>query len=299
MSSKRVLALLAIAACVAAPVAPALAEGEAETRAFGAFRLKGSNGYSIFAIAISKPNFKHGELVIFVGGKGGSAIYLAPAKVEPTAIEADLGAVGRVDVHFEPSGPPERIHARREENGSAVFEPGFWVGTIDRGRGRLHRATVARTKATVDPFFERAGCGMTMIGEQGGHGIEGARLVARSAWSRESRFLQANKNHDKARVYLEADVEERHGGLIVDRLPVGGIRLRSFLADGDPCSAAAVCRPRDLPSKHQTGEPLDRRPDGRLPRPRRRAARGQELQSDSRSLETNQIDQAPHPPRPL
>ena len=261
MSFRGVLALLAIAACVAAPAAPAMAEGEAETGAFGAFRLKGSNGYSIFAIALSKPNFRHGEMVLFVGRKGGSAIYLAPAKVEPTAIEADLGAVGRVDVHFEPSGPPERIHARCEENGSAVFEPGFWVGTIDfAGEEGFTRATVARTKAIVDPFFELAGCGMTMIGEQGGHGIEGARLVARSASAHESAYLQANKNHDGARVYLEADVEERHDGLIVDR-QVGGYFPSAAFGFGPSLRTATLAPPAPFAGNatfHRNARPANR-----------------------------------------
>lgn len=258
------LAALVLATCAAAPVAPAMAEGEAETGAFGAFRLKGSNGFSIFAIAVSKPNFKHGEMALFVGGKSGSAIYLAPAKVEPTAIAADLGAVGRVDVHFEPSGPPERVHARCEENGSTVFEPGFWVGTIEfKGEEGFTRVEVARTKATVNPFFELAGCGAVLIGESNGRRVEGARLVTRFASAHETRFLQANKNHDGARVYLEADVEERHEGLIVDRQAGGYFPSAAFdfvpslrsatLAPPGPFAGHATFRRKAKPASRWTG----------------------------------------------
>ncbi|HET8956106.1 MAG TPA: hypothetical protein VFN18_10650 [Solirubrobacterales bacterium] len=258
------LAALALAACVAAPVAPAMAEGEAETGAFGAFRLKGSNGFSIFAIAVSKPNFKHGELGLFVGGRSGSAIYLAPAKVEPTAIEADLGAVGRVDVHFEPSGPPERVYARCEENGSALFEPGYWVGTIEfEGEEGFTSVEVARTRAIVSPFFELGACGAVLIGESDGRGVEGARLIARSASAHETRFLQANKNHDGARVYLEADVEERHDGLIVDRQAGGyfpsaafgfGPSLRTAtLAPSGPFAGHATFHRNAKPANRWTG----------------------------------------------
>lgn len=226
---KAALAFLVCTLAVSLPVAPAHAAGEAETGAFGAFRLKGSNGFSVFAIAVSKPNFKHGEMALFVGGKSGSAIYLAPAKVEPTAIEADLGPVGRVDVDFEPSGPPERVYARCEEFGSVLFEPGFWVGTIVfEGEEGFTRVEVARTKATLDPFFELGGCGATLIGETSRPDVEGARLIARFASAHETRFLQANKNRQGARVHLEADVEERHDGLVVDRQTDGYFPSAAF-----------------------------------------------------------------------
>jgi hypothetical protein len=78
---------LAAVVCVAVQAAPAAAEGEAETGAFGAFRLKGTNGFSLLALAFSKPQFKHGEVALFVGKEGEVAIYFASAKVEPTSIE--------------------------------------------------------------------------------------------------------------------------------------------------------------------------------------------------------------------
>ena len=255
------LATLALATCAAAPGAPAMAAGEAETGAFGAFRLKGSNGFSIFAIAVSKPNFKHGEMALFVGGKSGSAIYLAPAKVEPTAIAADLGAVGKVDVHFEPSGPPERVHARCPENGSTLFEPGFWVGTIEfEGEEGFTRVEVARTKATLDPLFEFGGCGTLMIGELGGRDVEGARLIARFASAHETRFLQANKNHDGARVYLEADVEERHDGLVVDR-QTGGYFSSAAFGFGPSLRTATLAPPGPFAGHatfHRNAKPANR-----------------------------------------
>jgi len=239
---KGVLALVVVAS-FGVQASPAMAEGEAETGAFGAFRLKATNGYSIFAIAVSKPQFKRGELVLFVGGPGGSAIYLASAKVEPTVIEADLGDVGKVAVNFEPSGPPERVDARCEENGSTIFQPGFWVGKIEfEGEEGFTRVAVARTKATVSPFFELGGCGMTVIGEQGGRSVKGARLIARFASARESRFLQANRNRPGGRVYLEVDVEERHRGLIVDR-QVGGYFPAGAFEFASPLRTATLAPP--------------------------------------------------------
>jgi hypothetical protein len=235
--------MLALAACVVAPAAPAVAQGEAETGAYGAFQVRGTNGFSILGIALSRPQFKHGEVALFVFGNRAAAIYFAPARVEPTVIEADLGPVGEIAVHFEPSGPPERVHSRCQENGSAAFEPGFWVGKIGfEGEEGFTRATVARTKAIVDPFFELGRCGSILIGETGGHDVEGARLIARAASARESLFLQANRNRQGARVHLEAEVEERRDGLVVDRQVSGYFPSKAF-AFASPLRTATLAPP--------------------------------------------------------
>jgi hypothetical protein len=222
---------LAAVVCVVVQTAPAAAEGEPETGAFGAFRLKGTNGFSIFVMAYSKPRFKHGEVALFVVGKGEAAFYLAPAKVGPTAIEADLGPVGEIAVQFESSGSPEWVRSRCKGGGVATYEPGAWVGTIDfEGEEGFTRATRSRTKAVVSPFFD-LGCGSRGIGETLGSREPGARLVARSISKRGTLVLQANKNRRSASVHLEASIEERHGGLIVSREVSGFFPHRAFEFD--------------------------------------------------------------------
>jgi hypothetical protein len=201
-----VLAAGAIATlAIAAP--GAAAEGEAETGAFGSLFLKGTNGYSILVLAGSKPQFKHGQVLVLVGRRGESVAYLAPAKVEPTTIEADLGPVGEIAVDFQPSGPPESVHARCEQGGSLTYEPGVWVGAIDlEGEEGFTRVREDRVKATVTPFVE-AECAATLIGETVRSTAPGARLVARLAGAKRTVYLQANKNHRGARVYLEASID--------------------------------------------------------------------------------------------
>jgi hypothetical protein len=198
-------------------VAGAAAEGEAETGAFGSFRLKATNGYSMLVMAFSKPRFKHGEALVFVVGKSDAAIYFVSAKVTATEIEADLGPVGEIVVEFQPSGPPERTHASCKRGGSVTFEPGAWVGAIDfTGEEGFTEVHESRAKASVSPFIE-AGCGGRSIGEMLGSQVRGARLVARSAKKKQSIYLQANQNRPGAPVYAEASIEERHAGLVVSR----------------------------------------------------------------------------------
>lgn len=223
----------------------AQAEGEADTGAFGAFRLKGTNGYSLLVLAFSKPQFKHGEVLVIAGRRSGSGfesvLYFAPAKVTPDAIEADLGPAGEISIHFESSGPPERVHASCKRGGSITYEPGAWVGEIDiAGEEGFTRVQAARTKAIPSPFLE-VGCGVIGIGETSGHGVVGGRLVARSATSRRAIFLQANKNHRKARVRIEASLEERRHGLIVSREVVRFFPAASF--DFDPALRSATLAP--------------------------------------------------------
>jgi len=212
-----VLAAGAIATlAIAAP--GAAAEGEAETGAFGSLFLKGTNGYSILVLAGSKPQFKHGQVLVLVGRRGESVSYLAPAKVEPTTIEADLGPVGEIAVEFQSSGPPERVEAPCEEGESMTYEPGVWVGTIDlEGEEGFTRIQEDRVKATVSPFVAAECGGATLIGETVRSTAPGARLVARLAGARRTVYLQANKNHRGARVYLEASIDERRGALVVSR----------------------------------------------------------------------------------
>jgi len=215
--SKFAVWALSVAIAMALVAAPAAAEGEADTGASGAFRLKGTNGYSMLVIALSKRQFKHGEILVWAARKGASVFYLARARVTPTTIDADLGPVGEISVRFEPSGPPERVHAGCKRGGSLIYEPGVWVGEVKlTGEEGFTRTEKSRVKAIPNPFNE-LGCATVGIGETSGHGVVGAKLTARSATRERAVYLQVNKNHRHARVRVEASLEERRGGLIISR----------------------------------------------------------------------------------
>jgi len=252
---------LAFSACFASS---ASAEGEEDTGGFGAFRLKGTNGFSILVLAFSKPHYKNGEVIVWAGNKrNASVFYLASATVTATTIDANLGAVGELSLEFEPSGPPERVDASCERGGSVPFEPGTWVGTIDfRGEEGFTRVRRGRSKAIVNPFVN-AGCGVIGIGETAGSDVPGARLVARSAGKKRSIFLQANQNHHAARVYVETSIEERSRGLIVSREVLDRFSPRAFdfssplrtatLAPSPPFSGQATFRRKANPTNLWTG----------------------------------------------
>lgn len=236
--------LAAGAAAVLSILAPAaVAEGEAETGGFGVFFLKGTNGYSAIVLAASKPQFKHGQALVLLGRGGESVFYLASAKVTATTIDADLGPVGEIAVEFQSSGPPERVDAPCEEGESMTYEPGVWVGTIElEGEEGFTRIEEDRVKATVSPFLAAECGGATLIGESTGPHEPGARLAARSATAKHAVYLQANKNHPGARVYLEASIEERRRGLIVSR-EVRGYYPSGAFEFGSPLRTATLAPP--------------------------------------------------------
>jgi hypothetical protein len=222
---------LASAACFAAAVH---AEGEEDTGGFGAFHLKGTNGYSILVMGISKPHFKQGEVIVWAANGHGAVVYLQRAKVTADTIETDLGAAGQLSVAFQSQGPPERVQARCKKGGVETFEPGLWVGKIEI-TGEEGFTTVKKTQAKAIPSpFVNAGCGISIGEETVGHGLPGVRLVARDGGTHRARYLQANQNRPGGPIKVEADLEERRGGLIIDRLiedtyPGGGLHFDPML----------------------------------------------------------------------
>lgn len=228
----RFAAVVAIAIAVSSCFASfAGAEGEEDTGGFGAFRLRGTNGFSVLVMALSRPHFRHGEVIVWATKRNAAVFYLAPATVTDTSIEADLGTVGELSVTFEPSGPPESVDTSCEQAGPVPYEPGAWVGTIDiEGEEGFTRVQRSRAKAIVSPFIE-ALCGSSVSGETMGQGIRGARLIARSATEKHALFLQANKNRRNATVRLEASLEERRGRMLVTRTATDRYPAASFNFD--------------------------------------------------------------------
>jgi len=254
-----VVVAMASSACLATI---ASAEGEEDTGGFGAFRLKGTNGFSILVTGASGPHFKRGEVLIFVTKKHELAFYFAPAKVTATEIVADLGALGELSVQFEASGPPEPVRPSCEE-GTITYEPGFWEGTIEfTGEQGFTSAQSSRTKAIFSPLFA-PDCGRYLIGERFGHRVRGVRLIARAATRKRSLFLQANQNHQGAPVRLEASLKERRGKVIISRLVTDWYPRDSFsfdpmlrfatLTPPAPFSGGATFRRGAKPANRWTG----------------------------------------------
>jgi len=259
-----VLALSAVVALLAlAPIASA--EGEPDTGAFNSFSLKGSNGYRILVWAGSKKGYRHGEVFVIAYGKQGSVAYSAPATVTDIRVDADLGAIGEIDVTFQPSGEREVEHSVCGHSQRLTYDKGTYVGTIDlRGEEGYTRVRAESVPYNPGPFID-IGCDGSWSGELLGHGLPGARLRARAKFGEgETIELQANQNRPGARVKIGVSTEERRDRVRISReasftYPAGALdftpNLRSAaLAPPAPFSGSALFRRNATPANRWTGD---------------------------------------------
>ena len=180
----------------------------------GGFRLHASNGYGLTVVSFHKPNTERGEVLVLAHARGSAVLYFTRAIVTDTSIEADLGAVGKIDVDFVPSG---RARMERSECGGrpVAVDSGRYMGTIDfqgeQGYSEAH-ATSARGDAK---FTLSLVCGEVRSEGFGGHS-PGALLKVRRPASARIGF-EARKNSPSRVARFSASIDERRGPLAVTR----------------------------------------------------------------------------------
>jgi hypothetical protein len=143
------------------------------------FKLRASGGYSIL-VAGGLAHGKHPAVVlVFVSGPGGEVTYSARATtVSATSVKADLGALGRIDVAYSPSGRTKTAKSSCG-GGPLRYDAGFFEGTIDF-TGEEGYTEVTATRAPVDPqFFLDFVCPGDVGPTGSGPGLPGAELRVR------------------------------------------------------------------------------------------------------------------------
>jgi hypothetical protein len=205
----------------------------------GAFRLKASNGYSIFVFGARAYKDKPAAVTLLVTSKRDAAIYSVPAVVTETSIQADLGDLGEIVVTFHPSGKPQTNRSRC--GGKPVtFDSGVYEGTITfHGEEGYTAVEATRAQGSLDLLIDLLCPGA--FGSIGGPHLPGAQLDAYAGGSWESPHLRVVKNRPHAPAHFEADVSEKHGRVSVARY-VGAIApARTF--EYDPKVQVATVRP--------------------------------------------------------
>jgi len=251
------LGLLALVA-FAAP-APAAAEAPTpltrltpDSIAFGAtaaFKVEGSNGYTVaFSASVEGIDGK-GAIFVSVSRKGETAVYRWPAIVSEAFVRADLGDLGRVDVALRPSGREKTIPIKCSRD-AYTYEPGVYEGTIEfKGEGGYTRASA--TQAPLLPLISSF-CSGGGFGETISEGIPGARIRGISYAHGRKLSFQVNKNRPQAPAVYTAEMTERHDGNVVYRTIEGVAPPSAFrwgrelqtarLSPPAPFSGAAVLR---------------------------------------------------------
>ncbi len=230
------------------------------------FKLQGSHGYSISAVAYSTGSGGHGVVEITVRRHHEAVLYKAPATVTADSIRADLGSLGSVDVIRHASGREKTVHPKCL-GGAQTYEPGTYEGVIEfNGEGGYTRAKESRVAAL--PFlllFPAHGpCG-SGYGESSGPGEPGARLRGISYAHGRRLSFQVNKNRPKAKAVFTASLRERRAGVLIDRELTGVAPPSAFRFDPDLRTAtlrpgapfsgsASLSRNRNSFSPHWTGD---------------------------------------------
>ncbi|HEX5592697.1 MAG TPA: hypothetical protein VFX35_05060 [Solirubrobacterales bacterium] len=231
------------------------------------FKLRAGNGYTAWVSAYSLRRDGKGWISIAIVGDRAAAFYRAPARVtgEPardataTALEADLGRLGRVDLLLERSGVEKTV--RWKCGGPKVtYEPGVYRGVFEfKGEDGYTSASASEVSLDPMPFFPATGCGSSGHGETWGPGIPGARLKGLSFAHDRILTFQVNKNNRRSRVVYSASVHEQRDGIRIYRTIQGTAGPGAFSFDRDLDSA--TLRP---PAPFSGSATLRRDPDSLL-----------------------------------
>jgi hypothetical protein len=200
----------------------------------GAFKLKASNGYSVFVAGVPAHKSFPPSIAMFVTRKQSGAFYVTPATVTETSMQADLGALGKIEVTFHPLGQPET--ARSECGGKSVtFDSGFYEGTISfHGEGGYTEVEAVGARGSLGFLLDVICPGIS--GSRGGS-LPGAELDAYADGTRRGPHLTVVKNRPAAPVRLEASMEEEGEGVSIYRYVSTIASAKAFEYDGKVQSA--------------------------------------------------------------
>lgn len=180
-----------------------------------AFRLQASNGYTLSVIAFENRRTGRGGVDLIMRSRHAAVFYGAPAAVGPTSIEADLGAIGRIDVNFVSSG---QSHSERSDCGGkpVLVDSGRYEGGIDlEGEEGYSEAHASSARGEVKTVLNLLCSGGPRSEGVGGHS-PGARLTVAHRGARRFEFT-AMKNGPTRPVRFAASVSERRGRLSIFR----------------------------------------------------------------------------------
>ena len=179
------------------------------------FKVRASDGYTLSVLGVE--DLRTGREVVFItmSSPHAEVFYGAPASIGPTSIEADLGAIGRIDVDFVPSGQPRVEHSACGGKPVAV-DSGHYEGTIDfEGELGYSKVHANSAQGNMRMFLNIVCPGGPSLEGSGGHS-PGARLTVKHGGPRRFEFT-AMKNSPTRPARFTASVREKRGGLLILR----------------------------------------------------------------------------------
>ena len=188
----------------------------ATVRAPGAFRLRATNGFELTVISGLPRNGRPGGVMALVSRRDEGVLYAGPATVGEESIAADLGPVGRIDVHYVPDGGT-RSESSSCAKGKAEYDTGFYEGTIElHGEEGYTEVQATRARGAVKPYLSLL-CSDSHVSEGFGGHSPGALLTARRAFAGGRVELEARINSPTRPSRFAASISETRGRLLVER----------------------------------------------------------------------------------
>ncbi len=204
----------------------------------GGFKIRASNGYSIFVFGARAWRGRPAAVMVFVTGKHGTAAYSAPGTVTENSIQADLAALGEIAVTFRPSGQPRKARSVCDRE-PVTFDSGYYEGTIEfRGEQGYTKVEATTARGDLGPLLNLVCPGH---GTTTGPLLPGAELEVVDGGRKQNLRLRALKNRPRARVLLEASVSEEKEGVRILRFI--GMLAPSHAFEYDPKVKAATLSP--------------------------------------------------------
>lgn len=157
--SLRLLGGLAVAGCILGASSEAMGAKPGYTvfppLRYRSFEVRGTHGFDAF---ISVDGDNRLEVVLFKLGTGSRVTYSVQASTPGHLVKARIGNLGRISMHFEPSG---RFKPNREPEGDCqgregLVQSGTFVGSFRlRGEGGFTRVTATRVPGIAVHTFRQ------------------------------------------------------------------------------------------------------------------------------------------------
>ena len=261
-SLKAALGRLLASLVLAVGLVGASASASAALAPPGVFSLKASNGYSLTVWSEIPREGRSGEALLILQSPHAAVVYVTPATVTETSIEATLGALGHIDVDFKPSGKPRRQRSSCGA-GPAKFDAGAYEGTIDFTGEEGYTEVHARRAAGDLQFVLDVVCPGSSGSGGSVPGVPGAELRARRRGPGPRLSFGAITNTPDSRPGFEASIDEARGRIRISRAleiraPAGSFTYDPSIASATvrppaPFSGVAVYRRHASPARQWTG----------------------------------------------
>jgi hypothetical protein len=212
------VAICAAIAWAAAMLIPAPAAAvDSDLKYAYAFKVPATNGYSLIAVASNERADGRGEIVLFVSRKDAgyrtqeSAIYVFPAQLSATSLQADLGALGEVDLKVAPSGKKKTLRSGcGGETETVSYEPNYFSGSFNFYGEEAYTDALSSFPREYPGFFSRFICPGDG-GEVVGPSFPGARLGLHTRRNDFRFSLHAIQNRPGKPSRFEVEVREKRG----------------------------------------------------------------------------------------